>query len=60
MHVLNCLSLHIQDDLLTVGKVYHFKLPGFCHLVTVFYPSGTRDGETIDDNKLGECFTYMY
>lgn len=41
-----------KDDLLTVGKVYHFKLPGFCHLVTVFYPSGTRDGETIDDNKL--------
>ena len=39
-------------------KVYHFKLPGFCHLVTAVYPSGTRDGEMIDDNELGKCFTY--
>lgn len=47
----------IQENLLTVVKVYHFKLPGFCHLVTAVYPSITRDGEMIDDNELGKCFT---
>ena len=42
---------------MTVVKVYHFKLPGFCHLVTAVYPTGTRDGVMIDDNELGKCFT---
>ncbi|XP_020610098.1 ufm1-specific protease 2-like isoform X2 [Orbicella faveolata] len=41
-----------KEDLLTVVKVYHFKLPGFCHLVTTVYPTATRDGVMIDDNEL--------
>ncbi|KAL9973157.1 hypothetical protein ACROYT_G019574 [Oculina patagonica] len=41
-----------KEDLLAVVKVYHFKLPGFCHLVTAVYPSIASDGEMIDEGEL--------
>ncbi|KAJ7363357.1 Ufm1-specific protease 2 [Desmophyllum pertusum] len=43
-----------KGGLLPVVKVHHFKLPGFCHLVTAVYPSITRDSETIDNEELAK------
>lgn len=37
---------------LALVKAHHFKLPGFCHLVTAVYPSIKGDGEPIEDDKL--------
>ena len=34
--------------------MYHFKPPGFCHLVTAVYPSITKEGDMIDDEELSK------
>jgi len=41
-----------KDGPVSVPKVYHFKPPGFCHLVTAVYPSITKEGDMIDDEEL--------
>lgn len=37
---------------LALVKVHHFKLPGFCHLVTAVYPSIKRDDEPTEEDEL--------
>ena len=50
-----------QTGSVCVPRPYHFRLPGFCHLVTALYPSSTDDVQTVDEvqlSKLGFCKNY--